>query len=55
MINAAKPATERSRRHIDTQNFAIQDWKTAGDIVMRTVRGIMNHPSDDLTKALGWV
>ena len=52
MINARIP-TERSR-HIDIQHFAIQDWKDAGDIVMRHIPGILN-PSDDLTKPLGWV
>ena len=52
MINAKVP-TERSR-HIDIQHFAIQDWKDAGDILMRHVPGIIN-PSDDLTKPLGWV
>ena len=52
MINARVP-TERSR-HIDIQHFAIQDWKEAGDIVMRHIPGIIN-PADDLTKPLGWV
>ena len=52
MINARVP-TERSR-HIDIQHFAIQDWKEAGDIVMRHIPGILN-PADDLTKPLGWV
>ena len=52
MINARVP-TDRSR-HIDIQHFAIQDWKDAGDIVMRHIPGILN-PSDDLTKPLGWV
>ena len=31
----------------------IQDWKEAGDIVMRHIPGIINS-SDDLTKPLGW-
>ena len=52
IVNAKVP-TERSR-HIDIQHFAIQDWKDAGDIVMRYIPGIIN-PSDDLTKPLGWV
>ena len=52
MINARIP-TERSR-HIEIQHFAIQDWKDAGDIVMRYLPGIIN-PSDDLTKPLGWI
>jgi hypothetical protein len=52
MVNARIP-TDRSR-HILIQHFAIQDWKDAGDIVMRHIPGILN-PSDDLTKPLGWV
>ena len=52
MINARVP-TERSR-HIDIQHFAIQDWKDAGDIVMKFIPGTIN-PSDDLTKPLGWI
>ena len=52
MINARVP-TERSH-HIDIQHFAIQDWKEAGDIVMRHIPGIINA-SDDLTKPLGRV
>ncbi len=52
MINAGKP-TERSR-HIDIQYFAIQDWRQAGDIILKSIPGIIN-PADDFTKALGWV
>jgi len=52
MINARIP-TARSR-HIDIQHFAIQDWKDAGDIVMRHIPGII-CPPDDLTKPTGWV
>ena len=52
MINAKVP-TERSR-HIDIQHFAIQDWKDAGDIVMKFIPGLLN-PADDLTKPLGWI
>ena len=52
MINARVP-TERSR-HIDIQHFAIQDWKDAGNIVMKCIPGIIN-PADDMTKPLGWV
>ena len=52
MANARVPA-ERSR-HVDTQHFAIQDWKEAGDIIMSFIPGIIN-PSDDLTKPLGWI
>ena len=50
MINARHP-TERSR-HILIQFFAIQDWKEAGDIVLRHIPGVLN-PADDLTKPLG--
>jgi len=32
----------------------MQDWKEAGAIVMQFISGVIN-PSDDLTKALGWV
>lgn len=52
MVNARIP-TDRSR-HILIQHFAIQDWKDAGDIVMKHIPGTLN-PSDDLTKPLGWV
>ena len=52
MINARIP-TDRSR-HILIQYFAIQDWKDAGDIIMKHIPGIIN-PSDDLTKPLGWI
>lgn len=52
MVNANRP-TERSR-HIDIQHFAIQDWRAQGDIILHHIDGIQN-PSDDLTKATGWV
>jgi hypothetical protein len=52
MINNNRP-TERSR-HIDIAWFAIQDWRAAGDIVLKHIKGTLN-PSDDLTKALGWI
>jgi len=52
MINIRVPA-ERSR-HIDTQHFAIQDWKESGIIVMEFISGVID-PSNDLTKPLGWV
>ena len=51
MVNERRP-TSRSR-HIDIQHFAIQEWRAAGDIVMRHIPGIIN-PSDQTTKALGW-
>jgi hypothetical protein len=52
MINASVP-TERSR-HIDISYFAIQDWKSAGDILLRHIPGILNA-SDTMTKAVGWI
>jgi hypothetical protein len=52
VINNNRP-TERSR-HIDIAWFAIQDWRAAGDIVLKHIKGTLN-PSDDLTKALGWI
>ena len=52
MINARVP-TEQSQ-HIDVQHFAIQDWKDAGNIVMKYIPGVIN-PADDMTKPLGWV
>ena len=52
MINESRP-TPRAR-HIEIQHFAIQEWRTKGDIIMRHIPGIIN-PSDDLTKVLGWI
>ena len=52
MVNSNRP-TERSR-HIDIAWFAIQDWRASGDIVLKHIKGTLN-PSDDLTKALGWI
>ena len=52
MINESRP-TPRAR-HIDIQHFAIQEWRHAGDIVMKHCPGLINA-SDDLTKPLGWV
>jgi hypothetical protein len=50
MINASSP-TLRSR-HIDIQHFAIQEWKTNGNIILCHIPGIIN-PADALAKALG--
>jgi hypothetical protein len=50
MINASRP-TPRSR-HIDIQHFAIQEWKTNGDIILCHIPGVIN-PADALTKSLG--
>ena len=35
-------------------HIEIQEWWAKGEIVMKRTYGIIN-PSDDLTKALGWV
>lgn len=50
MVNASRP-TPRSR-HIDIQHFAIQEWKSNGEIILCHIPGIIN-PADALTKALG--
>jgi hypothetical protein len=50
-FNADRP-TERSC-HIESQYFAIQDWKKSGQILLNKIKGIIN-PSNSLTKALGW-
>jgi hypothetical protein len=52
MTNARRP-TDRSR-HIDIQNFALQDWVRQGDVILEHIRGTIN-PSDAITKALGYV
>ena len=41
-------------RHIEIQHFAIQEWQAKKELVMQLIVGIIN-PSEDLTKALGWV
>ncbi|KAI2501346.1 retrotransposon [Fragilaria crotonensis] len=46
MINASRP-TPRAR-HIDIQHFAIQEWKSNGDIILCHIPGIIN-PADALT------
>ena len=51
MINESRP-TPRAR-HIEIQHFAIQEWRNAGDIIMKHIPGVIN-PSDDFTKPLGW-
>ena len=53
IINDNQAPTARTR-HIDIRFFSIQDWRNNGDIIMVHIPGIWN-PSDDLTKALGWV
>jgi hypothetical protein len=52
MANARRP-TDRSR-HIDIQNFALQDWVRQGGVLLEHIRGNIN-PADAMTKALGWV
>lgn len=49
MINESRP-TPRVR-HLDTQYFAIQEWRQAGDIQMFHIPGILN-PADQQTKPL---
>ena len=49
IVNEYRP-TPRAR-HVDIQHFAIQEWRAAGDIIMRHLPGIMNS-SDALTKAV---
>jgi hypothetical protein len=52
MINENRPTTRA--RHIEIQHFAIQEWREQGDLIMEHIAGTIN-PSDDLTKALGWI
>ena len=52
MINEDRP-TPRAR-HIEIQHFAIQEWRKQKDLIMEHLSGLLN-PSDDLTKALGWI
>ena len=52
MVNESRP-TPRAR-HIEIQHYAIQEWRNAGDIIMKHLPGVVNS-SDDMTKALGWV
>jgi hypothetical protein len=50
IVNQGKP-TERTR-HVDIQWFAIQEWRSAGDLVLKHLPGKIN-PADALTKPLG--
>ena len=52
MINESRP-TPRAR-HIDTQHFAIQEWRLNGDIIMLFLAGLLNA-AHALTEALGWI
>ena len=49
VINERRP-TPRAR-HVEIQHFAIQEWRAAGDIIMRHLPGVINS-SDALTKAV---
>ena len=51
IINNNYSPTERTRR-MALRFFAIQDWREAGDIIMKLISGVLN-PSDDMTKPLG--
>ena len=53
IINDNCSPTERTR-HMALRFFSIQDWREAGDIIMKHIPGVLN-PSDDMTKPLGWV
>ena len=52
MVNQQRPTTRT--RHIDTQWFAIQEWKKLGEIYLLYIK-TGDNPSDALTKALGTV
>jgi hypothetical protein len=52
MVNANR-STVRFR-HIDIQNFAIQEWRQRGDIKLAHIPGVIN-PADAQTKPLGWI
>ena len=53
IINDNCYPTERTR-HMDLRFSSIQDWREAGDIIMKHIPGILT-PSDNMTKPLGWV
>ena len=40
--------------HIEIQYFAFQEWRAKKELIMWHIPRIIN-PSDDMTKALGWV
>ena len=52
MINGDKPSPRS--RHVDIQYFAIQEWQSKGDIVMKYIPTSIN-PADGKTKSLGWI
>jgi hypothetical protein len=53
MMADTKRPTERSR-HVDMQQFTLQQWVQNKIAILEHVRGTLN-PSDALTKALGWI
>ena len=40
--------------HVEIQHVAIQEWQAKQEIIVAHILSILN-PSDDLTKALGWI
>ena len=50
MLNHQRPM--KRMRHIDTQWFAIQEWKQRGDIILQYVN-MKDNSADGFTKALG--
>ena len=53
IINNNCSPTEHNR-HMASRFFAIQDWRKAGDIIMKHIPGVLN-PLDDMNKPLNWV
>ena len=51
IVNERRP-TPRTR-HVETQHFAVQEWRENGELEWRHFSGKIN-PSDDLTKGLPW-
>ena len=51
IVNERRP-TPRTR-HVETQHFAVQDWRKNEELKWQHFSGKIN-PSDDLTKALAW-
>ena len=47
------PSTTHSR-HLDTQHFAIKDWKLSGNLELIHIPDIIN-PANCLTKPVAWV
>ena len=51
IVNERRP-TPRTR-HVETQHFAVQDWRENEELKWQHFSGKID-PSDDLTKALAW-